>query len=182
MLAVAQQKLGDNNISYACGSADDTDFITHLIQTHKIDMIVSNLCFQWLDDQDFYIQTYHSYAPIYISVLLENSFYQWYKSVITQAPNFKPPISLLPNHITDKIFEYHIRYDNGLDFLRSQKKLGTLITKTKPLSVKQIKQACTIFENNYDATISYYLGYVIKIQTSTIMPYHVQSILRDLNK
>lgn len=160
MLTVAKQKLGGHNIDYICASANNNTLIAKIITKNNIDMIVSNLCFQWFDDPDFYIQTYQSYAPICISVLLENSFYQWYESVITQSPDFKPPISMLPNDTTDTLFEYHIEYKNGLDFLQSQKKLGTLVNPNKKLTTKQLKNACKIFEEKHNSIISYYLGII----------------------
>jgi malonyl-CoA O-methyltransferase len=162
MLMIARQKLGDNHTHYICGSADDIPFIKDIINTHHIDMIVSNLCFQWLNNPLETIKTYQSYAPVAISVLLDNSFYQWYASVKQVTDNFRPPVRLLPKTITDKCYDYHIQYQDALDFLRTQKNLGTLVNQNTSLTVKQLKNACKIFENIYDATISYELGIIDK--------------------
>ncbi len=161
MLNIASDKLGTQNTQYICGSADDINLIDTIIKTNKIDMIVSNLCLQWLKNPIDLIKTYQAYAPTYMSILLENSFYQWYESVRTLCPNFKPPISVLPHNMTDIIYQYHVRYDTALAFLRSQKHLGTLINTDSTLTVSQLKNACHIFETVYNATISYDLGILI---------------------
>jgi SAM-dependent methyltransferase len=161
MLSIASNKLGTKNIQYMCGSADNSVLIDTLITTNNIDMIVSNLCLQWLKNPADLIKTYQSYAPTYISILLENSFYQWYESVKTLCPNFKPPIFVFPHDMTDMIYQYHVQYHTALEFLRSQKYLGTLINTDTALTVNQLKNACHIFENTYNATISYDLGILI---------------------
>lgn len=158
MLAVARQKLGNKNMNYICGLADDVSLINTIIQDKSVDLIVSNLCLQWLNNPVQIIKTYQSYAPVAISVLLQNSFYQWYDSLRAVSDIFEPPITLLPNTITDIQYSYHVTYKNGLDFLQTQKNLGTLVSKNKALTIRQLKNACKIFENNYDATISYQLG------------------------
>ena len=163
MLKFAQTKLGNNNIDYICGSADDVALIHNIINKNKIDMIVSNLCFQWLKNPCYLIKTYQNYAETYMSVLLNKSFYQWHESVKTIKPDFLLPISVMSPNITNNHYEYHIKYTNGLAFLRSQKKLGTLghsVNIGNRLTVKQLKTACAVFETEYHAKISYYLGIV----------------------
>jgi trans-aconitate methyltransferase len=158
MLKASQVKLGMNNIDYICGSADDIALIGKIINKNKIDMLVSNLCFQWLGNPCHLIKTYQSYIPTHVSVLLDTSFYQWYESVKKICPNFKPPISLLPRDSVNNIHAYHTQYKTALDFLRSQKQLGTLNNIGNPLTVTQLKNACIFFETVYDARISYDLG------------------------
>lgn len=161
MLKIASDTLGHKNIHYICGSADDKVLIDTIIKNNQIDMIVSNLCLQWLKNPIDLIKTYQAYAPTYISILLEHSFYQWYESVRAICQNFKPPIFLFPHNATDISYQYHVRYDTALAFLRSQKHLGTLINTDSTLTINQLKNACHIFETTHNTTISYDLGILI---------------------
>lgn len=160
MLEKARLKLGINNIHYVCGLADDIDLIKTIIKQYNIDMIVSSLCLQWIKNPSDLITAYQNYAPTYVTILLEQSFYQWYESIKKICPDFTEPVSLLSSDVVSCRDEYHIQYANGLAFLQAQKKLGTLANHYKPYGVKQIKQACNIFETDYKSIISYYLGIV----------------------
>ncbi len=160
MLKIAQEKLGTSHINYLCGDAHDIDFIYGIIKSYKIDLCVSNLCFQWLNNPFFYLKAYQSYVRTSIAVLLDKSFYQWYESVKIIRPNFKPPITLFPPDISNQCYEYHCNYNSGLEFLRTQKQLGTLTSHEYPLSVKELKNACKIFETQHKASISYYIGII----------------------
>jgi SAM-dependent methyltransferase len=161
MLKIAQEKLGRHSINYLCGDGQNIDFIKNILKTHNIDLCVSNLCFQWLNNPYACLQAYQSYVQTYVSVLLDKSFYQWYESVKIIRPNFKPPITLFPENITTTSYDYHCSYHSGLEFLRTQKYLGTLTSHDYPLSVTELKKACKIFETQHNASISYNIGIII---------------------
>jgi hypothetical protein len=127
----------------------------HIIKKYNIDLIVSNLCFQWFKNPLEMYAFYQQYASICISVLEDNSFYQWYDSIQSVLPNYIPPITTIS---TDYQHHegYHIRYKSGFDFLKSQQKLGTLSYQPYKISTWHIKQACYFFQEKHNNIISYF--------------------------
>jgi len=156
MLRRAKEKLGSSHIDYICGSGSDTNFIVNLVKQKNIDLIVSNLCFQWFDDPVAIFDIYKGYSPICISLLGSHSFYQWYEAIQSVSLTFKPPISIIEPRASYLNYAYHIHYKTGLNFLQSQKKLGTLNSKHNILSAQQIRQACYFFEKQHNGIISYF--------------------------
>jgi SAM-dependent methyltransferase len=156
MLCSLEKILGNNKMTYIHCSGSDIGNIFKIIQHHNIDLIVSNLCFQWFDRPLEIYNLYQHYANICISTLTDNSFYQWYDSIQSVIPCYKPPITTISANDFCNHHGYHIRYQSGFNFLRSQQKLGTLNHQYFHLTPQKIKQACIIFQEKHHNIISYF--------------------------
>lgn len=156
MLLQAKLKMGNDNITYIQQNADNVHIIKKLCMRYDVDLIVSNLCFQWLPNACDLITEYQNLAPCIFSVLEKGSFDEWYQSVQSVEPDFKPPIyhSDYPNMIM--LPEYKLSYPSARAFLKAQKYLGTLSHTGTYLAVPELRAICKIFEEKYHAQITYY--------------------------
>ncbi len=75
MLDIARRKFGDNRMTYIHHDAQSFDF-----QGLMFDACISNMCFQWIDDLEFFLDKLKKHTNrIIFSTLLSGSFREFYE-------------------------------------------------------------------------------------------------------
>ena len=128
------------------------------------DLIVANMVFQWLEDAQSGIERLSKLLKpggrIMYSTLGPESFEEW-KTVLI---SLELPIGILDFDMPRDVYkeEFLIKsYETAHDFLHSIKDIGAGQAKKgyKPLTMREIRDACEAFNKKYDTSITWHILY-----------------------
>lgn len=128
--------------------------------TKKYDLIISNMTIQWFDNTAVGLNHLKTLlkpnGSLIFSGLGRDSFYEW-----NQVMNDNGFIKGSDQNDTTEEEKSKIQYNSGLDFLRSIKIIGANhpIKKHKRANVKNLRKACRLLEEKYDATVTWHIIY-----------------------
>lgn len=153
------QNIMPEGTKFICGDAQVINF------PDKYDLIFSNMSIQWFEDIPYSIKRLQNYLNeggcIVASLLVGNSFFEWYDSLLQVDENFVPPLEKYIdwrglNFSVFTNFQKIEQFSSSKDFFKMLKSIGAYAHKSDDnISVSKLLKAADIFTKKYNNQITY---------------------------
>lgn len=130
----------------------------------QFDLIVANMVFQWFEDIEIGLDHLKGLlkpgGEIIYSMVGPESFMEWTEIL----EELKYPVGILDFSMPEHIYKEEFiakTYSSASEFLHVIKDIGAGQAKkgSQRLSLKQIRQACDIFNDKYDTSVTWHILY-----------------------